>query len=87
MNNLQRYNRHHLLEVFTGPGRWCKSEDVAKLEATNAQLLESAEKVAERFDTDMVERLFFINKVKAFDLAMAIENLRAAIAKAKGEQP
>lgn len=80
MIKLQRYEYNCL-------GYVCTDEDVSELEANYEQMLFAVEEFVEHFDSDTVERLFFINKAKAYRLGSALEQIRAAIAKAKEVQP
>lgn len=61
-------------------GRWCESEDVAKLEESHKEALEALEIFLKEFDDDVVQMHTPIAYNKAARAA------RTAIAKAKGEQ-
>lgn len=81
-NKLKRFDTYpddDHVRMFTtedARGDWCKSEDVAKLEAINAELLEAATNVVEWWDSDSGV------SPSAYGL---IDRLRSAISKAKGE--
>lgn len=65
-------------------GDWCKSEDVAKLEAINAKLLHALKQIVSQ--TDPKHRL--LDKDRAYAISrviIAYGIARAAIAKAKGD--
>ena len=79
MTKLERYEYNCL-------GYVCTDQDVSELIANYEQMLFAVEKFVEHFDSDTVERLIFINKAKAYRLGSALEQIRAAIAKVKGEQ-
>lgn len=59
-------------------GRWCESEDVEELEESHQRLLDALKEIIEQTDGRN-------NSVMGQDRAYSIA--RAAIAKAKGEQP
>lgn len=62
-------------------GDWCKSEDVAKLEAINAELLEALENVY----YPILSWLGEFDSESGLLSHPAMQKARAAIAKAKGE--
>ena len=68
------------VEIVIDPeGSVCYTRDVAKLEAINAELLEAAEGIVSRWDSPLWK--------DQPHTGVFIDRLRAAIAKAKGEQP
>lgn len=70
MSELKRYTTSH--------GTMCDSADVADLEASHAELLEASEAIVARWDSPLWKM--------AEHTGVFIDRLRAAIAKAKGQQ-
>jgi hypothetical protein len=77
---MQRYDAYHIGLHPSDDGAWCDSEDVARLEASHAELLEALECL-----TAVIGLTPIKGNLEA--LQEAYDMARSAIAKAKGEQP